>query len=171
MTISRRIALPLMVSLAALSLAACKGEDAKQETAASAAPDAKPDIKINDARIVLPGVAGNPGAAYFSLDNQSKSDVSIAAVAVTGAGRTEMHMTEGNEMKKVERADAGARTHLDFKPGSLHVMLFDLSGDLKAGGEAELTVIFTDGDKMSVKAKVQGAGEAAMGGMHEGQNH
>ncbi|MEQ1497082.1 MAG: copper chaperone PCu(A)C [Novosphingobium sp.] len=171
MTFASRIALPLIASLAVLSLSACKGEGDQTEAAASAAPEAKPDIKINGARVVLPGVPGNPGAAYFSLDNQSKDNVSIAAVAVAGVGRTEMHVTEGDAMKKVDRADASARTHLDFAPGKLHVMLFDFSGDMSAGDEVELTVTFADGDKLSVQAKVQAAGEAAMGGMSEGHDH
>lgn len=162
MIFASRIALPLFVSLAALSLAACSGESAQKEAAASAAPDAKPDIKINDARVVLPGVAGNPGAAYFSLDNQSKADVMIAAVAVQGAGRTELH---AGDMKVLDGGKASARTHLDFTPGGAHVMLFDISSDLTAGKETELTVIFADGDKMSVPAKVLTTGDAAMGGM------
>lgn len=157
-----RIALPLFASLALLGLSACKGEADKTEAAASAAPEGKPGVKINDARVVLPGVPGNPGAAYFSLDNQSNADVSIAAVAVQGVGRTELHAPD---MKVLDGGKASAKTHLDFKQGGAHIMLFDVSDTLKAGGETELTVTFADGDKMSVPAKVQSAGDAAMGGM------
>ena len=162
MPVSARFALPLAVSLAALSLSACSGEAAKPDAVASAAPDAKPGVKVTDARVVLPGVAGNPGAAYFSLDNQSNANVSIAAVTIDGIGRTEMH---AGDMKVVASGKAEAKTHLDFKQGGAHVMLFDVSDRLKPGDETELTVTFADGDKMTVSAKVEAMGTAAMGGM------
>ena len=164
MAFTARFALPLAVSLAALSLSACSGEADKPGAAASAAPDAKPGVKVTDARLVLPGVAGNPGAAYFSLENQSNASVSIAAVTIDGVGRTELHAAD---MKTVDAGKAEAKTHLDFKQGSAHVMLFDVSDRLKAGDETELTVTFADGDKMTVTAKVEAMGTAAMGGMEQ----
>lgn len=162
MSFSARFTLPLALSLAALSLSACSGEADKTAAAASAAPEAKPGVKVSDAKIVLPGVAGNPGAAYFILDNQSNASVSIAAVTVDGVGRTELHAAD---MKMIDAGKAEAKTHLDFKPGGAHVMLFDVSDRLKAGDETELTVTFSDGDKMTVSAKVEAMGTAAMGGM------
>jgi copper(I)-binding protein len=157
-----RIALPLFAGLAALSLVGCQSEAPKDEAVASAGPEAKPGVMVKDARVVLPGVGGNPGAAYFSLDNQSKAAVSIAAVAVEGVGRAELH---ASDMKVLDGGKAEAMTHLDFTPGGPHVMLFDVSDRLKAGDQTELTVIYSDGDKMSVPAKVEAMGSAAMGGM------
>ena len=162
MSFSARFALPLAVSLATLSLSACSGEADKPDAAASAAPESKPGVKVTDARVVLPGVAGNPGAAYFSLDNQSNAAVTVAAVSIDGVGRTELHAAD---MKVLDAGKAEAKTHLDFKPGGAHIMLFDVSDRLKAGDETELTVTFADGDKMTVSAKVEAMGTAAMGGM------
>jgi len=143
-------------------VAAVVAEAPKDEAAATAAPETKPGVTIKDARIVLPGVAGNPGAAYFSLVNQSKVAVSIAVVSVEGVGRTELHAPD---MKVLDGGKAEAMTHLDFVQGGPHVMLFDVSDRLKAGDQTELTVTFADGDKMSVPAKVEAMGAAAMGGM------
>ena len=158
---ARRIALPLLVAVAAMSLGACKGAD-KPESAASSAPEGKPGVTVKDARLVLPAVAGNPGAAYFSLDNQSKDVIGIAAVAVQGAGKTELHTAD---MKLFDHATADPRTTLTFEPGQAHVMVFDIGGDLKAGSETELTVTFTDGDKVSVPAKIEAMGAGAMADM------
>lgn len=163
MTKARHFALPLLIAVATVSLAACKGAD-KPETAASSAPEGKPGVTVSDARLVLPAVAGNPGAAYFSLENQSKEMVAIASVAVTGAGKTEIHTAD---MKPVDHAEAEPRTTLRFEPGKVHVMVFDVGADLKAGSETELTVIFADGDKVSVPAKIEAMGAAATGGMSE----
>ncbi len=144
-----------------MSLAACKGAD-KPEAAASSAPEGKPGVTVKDARLVLPAVPGNPGAAYFVLDNQSKDVIGIAAVAVEGAGKTELHTTD---MKAFDHATADPRTTLKFEPGQAHVMVFDVSADLKAGAETELTVTFTDGDKVSVPARIEAMGAGAMAAM------
>ena len=162
MPLFKRFALPMFAGIAALSLAACQSEAPSDEAAATAGPEAKPGVKITGARVVLPGVAGNPGAAYFSLDNQGDAAVTIAVVAVEGSGRTELH---AGDMKVLDGGKAEARTHLDFVQGGPHVMLFDVSDRLKAGDQTELTVTFSDGDKMSVPAKVESMGTAAMGAM------
>jgi len=160
-TKARHFALPLLIAVTTVSLGACKGAD-KPDAAASSAPEGKPGVKITDARLVLPAVVGNPGAAYFSLENQGKDVVGIASVAVTGAGRTELHT---GDMKQFDHATADPRTTLKFEPGQAHVMVFDVGADLKPGSETELTVTFTDGDKMSVPAKIEAMGSGAMADM------
>lgn len=163
---ARHFALPLVVFAATATLGGCKAAD-QPAAAASSAPAGKPGVTVADARLVLPAVPGNPGAAYFALDNESKDTVAIASVALTGAGKTEIHTAS---MNMVDRAEAEPRTTLTFAPGKLHVMVYDVNADLKAGSETELTVTFTDGTKASVPAKIEGAGEAAMGTM-SGMEH
>ena len=163
-TIARHIALPLLAIVATAALGACKGKDEPAAAASSAAPAGKPGVTISEARLVLPAVPGNPGAAYFDLANDSKDTVGVASVAVTGAGKTELHTTD---MKAVDHTAAEPRTVEKFAPGGLHVMVFDVSANLKAGDQTELTVTFTDGDKISVNAKIEAMGASAMGGMGE----
>lgn len=160
---AQQFAVPLAVMAAALSLGACQGKD-QPAAPATSAPETKPGVSAANARIVLPAVPGSPGAAYFLLDNQSKDTVSIASVAIDGTGKTEIHTAADGTMKPVDRVDAEPRTQIEFEPGKLHVMVFDLGG-LKPGNETELTMTFTDGDKLSIPAKVETMGDAAMGGM------
>ena len=160
MSRARHFALPLIVLAATITLGGCKGAD-QPAAAASSAPEGKPGVTVNGARLVLPAVPGNPGAAYFALDNQSNGTVAIASVAIEGAGKTEIHTPD---MKLIDQAEAEPRTVLKFERGQTHVMVFDVTGALKAGAQTELTVTFSDGDKVSVPARIQGAGEAAMGG-------
>ena len=157
---ARHFALPLVVFAATVMLGGCKAAD-QPAAAASSAAAGIPGVTLAGARLVLPAVPGNPGAAYFALDNESKSTVAIVSVAIAGAGKTEMHTPD---MKTVDRAEAEPRTTLTFAPGKLHAMVFDVSAELQAGTQTELTVTFSDGDKVSVPAQIQGAGEAAMGG-------
>jgi periplasmic copper chaperone A len=158
---AHRIALPLFIAIAAASVGACKGGE-KPAAPATSAPEGKPGVTVTNARLVLPAVPGNPGAAYFAIDNQSKDVIGIATVAVQGAGKTELHTAD---MKVFDHATADPRTTLKFEPGQAHVMVFDVGANLKAGAETELTVTFTDGDKLSVPAKIEAMGAGAMAAM------
>ena len=162
MTTARHFALPLLAALATVTLGACKGAEQPAAAASSTAPEGKPGVTISEARLVLPAVPGNPGAAYFALANESKDTVGVASVSVTGAGKTELHTAD---MKAVDHTAAEPHTTEVFAPGGLHVMVFDVSPELKAGNETELTVTFTDGDKVSVPAKIEAMGAAAMDSM------
>ncbi len=163
---ARRIALPLFVLASVLSVAACKEGPDKPEAAASGAIEAKPGVKVSEARLVLPAVSGNPAAAYLVIDNQTKETVSIAAIAIKGAGKAEMHTMEADAMKSTDRVDVDAGTMMKFEPGKLHVMVFELGTDLVPDGETEFTLTFTDGDKTSIPARIEAMGDAAMGGMN-----
>jgi periplasmic copper chaperone A len=152
--------------LAALALAACQQPPAAPEaTESAAAPEAKPGIAMAAGRLVLPAVAGNPGAAYFEIDNRSSATVSIAGIAIDGVEKTEMHQTVGSAMAGVDGVEIAPGTSMTFEPGKLHVMAFNLAKTLKPGGTTEMTVTFADGDKVSTPLKIEPAGGAGMGGM------
>ena len=166
---SRLIALPLVLALVPLS--ACQQQDAKQDAAPASAPEAKPGLQLSEGRLVLPAVKGNPAAAYFKLDNSGSGSTSIAAIAIEGAVKSEVHQTIADTMTAVDRIDVDPGSGLDFKPGELHVMAFDLDPKLVAGGVTEMTITFVDGDKLSAPLKIQSAGQANMGGMDHGSGH
>lgn len=132
-------------------------------TASEQAPDARPGIVASDARLVLPAVAGRPGAAYFTVRNTGTATATLVAAHVQGAGKTEMHRTEGGSMSAVDRLEVVPSGALTFAPGNLHAMVFDLDPALKPGGKSELTLTFSDGDKVSIPLAVE-----TMGQMHEG---
>jgi copper(I)-binding protein len=161
---ARRFALPLAVSLSLLALGAC-GQEAKQaEPTATSAPEGKEGVAVTGGTFLMPVVSGNPGAAYFVIDNQSSNTVSIAAIAIDGVGKTEIHQTMGGEMKPVDRIDVEPKVAMKFERGGLHVMAFEVDGKLKAGDTTEMTITFTDGDKASVPLKIEAMGAAATHG-------
>lgn len=166
MIAARRFALPLAASLAVMALGACSKEAKEAEKpAATGAPEAKEGISVSGGMFMLPAVSGNPGAAYFVLDNQGANTVSIASVAIDGVGKTEIHQTMGGQMKPVDRIDVEPKVAMKFERGGLHVMAFDLDGKLKAGDSTEMTITFSDGDKVSAPLKIEAMGAGAMGGM------
>ena len=166
MTIARRFALPLAASLSVLALAACGGAKDEEKAAPTAAPEAKPGISISAGKMILPAVSGNPGGVYFTLENGGEAKVAIASIAIDGVGKTEDHETVGGQMKPVERLDVEGKSTLKFERGGLHVMAFELDGKLQAGGTTEMTVTFSDGDKVSAPLKLE-----SMGGMDHGSSH
>lgn len=168
-----RAPLALICSVAlACGLSACgKTPDSPTESneASVSGPDAKPGMVASDGKLVLPVIAGRPGAVYFTVRNDGAQPVTLAGVHVSGAGKAEMHQTNGGSMSKVDSLPVDPGASMIFAPGGLHVMAFDISPELKAGGNAELTLTFSDGDKLSMPLKVEamGAGDAdAMEGMH-----
>ncbi|MDG2002678.1 MAG: copper chaperone PCu(A)C [Novosphingobium sp.] len=147
--------------IAMLSLAGCQQSDqaaqAPQESAAPA-PDAKPGLSTSDGILTLPVVAGRPGAAYFTLANGSENAVELAAVHVEGAIGAEMHETTGGTMAKLASLPIEPGESIAFARGGKHVMVFDLSDELKPGGTTEMTLSFTDGDKLSAPLAIEDMG-------------
>jgi hypothetical protein len=148
---------------ALLALSACGSEPAADApTQAASAPEAKPGLSLTGGRLVLPAVKGNPAAAYFRLANTADKPATIAAVDVAGAGMAMLHET----VTKDGRASMGDLASpqvkpgetLAFAPGGKHVMVMDLPADWKAGGTAEMTLIFSDGDKLSAPLAIEAPG-------------
>ncbi|MFM5950555.1 MAG: copper chaperone PCu(A)C [Novosphingobium sp.] len=165
---ARRFALPLAAALSLAALGACDGAKQAEKPEATKAPEGKPGISVADGKLILPAVSGNPGAAYFALDNQSANTVSIAAIAIAGVGKTEVHQTMGGSMKPVDRIDVEPKITLKFEQGGLHVMAFDVEPRLEVGQTTELTITFADGDKVSAPLKIEAMGTAMD---HAGSDH
>src|SRR5688500_18227115 len=94
MTKSIRAALALALA-AALPAA---GSDAPDEAASN--PDAPEGIAVTNGRLMLPAVAGNPGAVYFDVANSGTSNKVIRAASVAGAGSAMLHATVDGTMQE-----------------------------------------------------------------------
>lgn len=170
MTLLRSTAASLALVFALSALGGCKQEARTQAQAASTATaEAPANVTISDARLILPAVKGNPGAAYFTVANGSTGTKAISAITIEGTAKAEMHQTVGTAMNAVDRVDIAPGTSIVFEPGKFHVMAFDLDAGLKSGGQTGLTVQFADGSKATAPMKVEAAGAGAMhdmGSMH-----
>ena len=142
-----------------LSLAACsRGADQAVKS-----DEANPTgLTISNARLMLPPVAGNPAAIYFDLKNVGTRAVAVRRADVADAKSASMHdMMEYD--REMTMADMGPLTvpvgqTVKFEPGGKHVMVFDLSPEVKAGGTTEMTLTVAGGDKVSFDVPVQAAG-------------
>lgn len=156
---------PALLALgAALALAGCQQQAQKP---ADPSPEAKPGLALSDGRLILPVVAGRPGAAYFALNNGGTATTTVAAVHIEGAEKAEMHETMGGSMAPLASLEVKPGETVRFEPGGKHVMAFGLKPDLTAGGTAEITLTFADGDKLSAPLKLEARGDAdAHGAAH-----
>ncbi len=165
---ARKSATFATISLSVLALAACHkspepGDQAStpapgEAMVAPAGPDAKPGTSAEAARLVLPVVAGRPAAVYFRFTNSSDKPVVIAAVHVEGAASAEMHKTEGGKMSGVKTLPVKPGETVTFAPGGYHVMAFGLDKSLASGGSSELTLTFSDSDKISMPLAIEKMG-------------
>ncbi|HET9629598.1 MAG TPA: copper chaperone PCu(A)C [Novosphingobium sp.] len=151
-------------TLAMLGACGKNSPDVAQTETATAAPETKPGLALSGGKLVLPAVKGNPAAAYFTLANGSGKPVSIAAIEVAGAGMAMMHETKQvaghSEMVMLDNPTIAPGASLVFARGGKHVMVMDPPADLKPGETVELTLTFSDGDKLSAPLGIVGpAGE------------
>jgi len=141
----------LALTIASLGPAGC-GEGAAVE----AEDTATAGIEITNARLMLPAVAGNPGAVYFDVVNSSDSNMVIRAASVADAGSAMMHTGDMQEMTQVM---VGPGETVKFEPGGQHIMAMDLADTVTAGGKADVTVTFVGGDEVTFPAEVRAAGD------------
>ena len=148
------------LALATFGLAACGGEEAAENDASDTSAEG---ISITDARLILPAVAGNPGAVYFTIKNDGERDRFIRAASVDGAQSAVLHQmgTWNNQpsMDEVFQVPVKAGQELKFEPGGLHVMANGLPETLAPGGTAQVTVTFVGGKTAAFPAEVRAAGD------------
>lgn len=157
---------PVLLLVLAASLAGCgsqetpgAGSDASQP---AAVPDAKPGLSLTNGKLVLPAVKGNPAAAYFTLANNGPKPATIAAVDVAGAGMVMLHQTmqmDGHStMQDMAAPQLKPGETLTFAPGASHVMVDAVPAEWKPGGTTEITLTFSDGDKLSAPLAIEAPG-------------
>ncbi len=145
----------IALSIVAIGPTACS--EAPEQT--DAGPEAPEGISVTNARLMLPAVAGNPGAAYFDVVNSGTSARVVRAVSVAGAGSTMLHTTVDGAMQEAAQVLVPAGETVKLEPGATHAMAMDLADTVTAGSKAEVTVTFVGGDKISFAADVRAAGD------------
>ena len=143
-----------------LALAACGGEPA---AIVEAEPEGIPGLSVENARLVLAPVSGNPAAAYFDLTYEGEKGLSIRRADVAGAEEAQLH-AYGEWEGRMQMAEAlpiaiTKGTEIAFEPGGYHVMAFNLDDSIEAGGTVEITLTVSGGDKYSFDAEVRAAGD------------
>jgi periplasmic copper chaperone A len=118
-------------------------------------------LTANGGWVRLPAVKGQPGAAYFTVTGGPEAD-RLVLVTADLAIRSEMHESiKSGGMMSMKPVEGGvaipASGTVTFKPGGLHVMLFDIRPDLAPPGPMALSLRFASGTTLTIDAKVNAA--------------
>lgn len=124
-----------------------------------AATSAADDVTVVDpyVRAVPPGQPNS--ASFMKLQNTSTTKHAIvkAESPVSKVVELHTHIMEGGlmKMRQVKQIDVPAQGQTRLKPGGLHVMFIGLKSELKPGQIVPVTLIFEDGSKTTIQARVR----------------
>ncbi|MBK9781441.1 MAG: copper chaperone PCu(A)C [Anaerolineales bacterium] len=135
----------LLVLLAVVSLTACSTSSGT--------------LTVNDAWARTASMGEN-GAAYFIIENGTKSDDMLLSASSDIAEATEIHMSMADSngvmsMNMQEMVEIPAKGTIEFKTGGLHVMFINLNRDLKVGDSFSLILNFKNAGSMTIEIPVR----------------
>ena len=116
-------------------------------------------ITVRDAWI-RPTAAGENGAVYFVLENDSREQDELSGASSDLADAVEIHessMASGTDvmqMGQVPSVTLDTGSEVTFEPGGLHVMMVGLKKELKVGDVIELTLHFKKHTDIPVSVSV-----------------
>ena len=94
----------------------------------------------------------------MTITGSSQADA-LTGASVTFAASAEVHQTTSMSgmmgMSPVDKIDVPAGQAVKLQPGGYHVMIMNLTADLKAGDTVEITLTFRNAGKVTVKAEVK----------------
>ncbi len=106
-----------------------------------------------------PALKGDNGAAFFTVDNGLGQPVGLTSANGDIAATVEVHLSKMEvgvmKMEPQERVEIPAKGKLEFKPGSYHIMLINLSRDLKIGDTFNLNLVFDTGETLPIIVTVK----------------
>lgn len=122
-------------------------------------------VKVDGAWIRLPAVAGQPGAAYFTLHGGREAET-LVSVSTRAADRAEIHESTKDsngvvKMAPLASVDLPVGAQVKFVPGGRHVMLFGMVPNVHAGEKVPLTLRFASGHAVTAVADVAVPGAEA----------
>lgn len=106
-----------------------------------------------------PGYKAGTSGIFFNIENPMQENDVLVEAKSTAAKVVELHQSsvENGVMKMthLEEIDIPAKTAVEFKPGSYHVMLINLVEDLSPGDTFELILVFKNAGEVSVSVPVE----------------
>ncbi|MBE0539316.1 MAG: copper chaperone PCu(A)C [Ignavibacterium sp.] len=116
-------------------------------------------IKIVDPWMRV-GAQGQATGLFFKIENNSDKADTLYKVEFEPAGLVQIHETydAGNDMmgmREVGNIIIPAKSTVELKPGSYHVMLMKLKNDIKKGSVGNVTLYFKQAGKIMIKAEAK----------------
>ncbi|KZN29417.1 copper chaperone PCu(A)C [Pseudoalteromonas luteoviolacea] len=154
----RTVALISLLSFSSYSAAHNHQHDGHQHGSHQHTSHNSASLQVSNAKIRAFLPAAKSTAGYLTLDNKTKKPITIVKAKIEGLGRVEIHEhIHSNGMMKmqpVKNLVVPANGQVEFKPGGYHLMAFEPKVKLKVGETRNLTLYFSDGEKVENKIKV-----------------
>ena len=121
-----------------------------------------PAVTVRDAWVREPMGGRTMTGAFAVVENAGATPKAIVAASSDISDKVELHEMKNENgmmrMSPVKKMDVPAKGTLELKPGSFHVMLFDVKRKIADGEKISLTFTFDDGSKVTTEAQVRKAG-------------
>lgn len=116
-------------------------------------------IKIVDPWMRV-GAQGQATGLFFKIENNSDKPDTLYKIDFELAGLVQIHETynAGNDMvgmREVGKIVIPAKSTIELKPGSYHVMMMKLKQDIKKGFVGDVTLYFKKAGKIMIKVEAK----------------
>lgn len=147
----------LLIILSATFLNSCEEKKAPEQNKTNKLSNNP--IVVSDAWI-RPGAMNRNTAAFLKITNNTEKDDTLFDVSSDLAKVTQIHETydKGNDMRgmrHIEQLLIPAKSTIELKPGSFHVMLIGLNKDLSKNDSGSITLKFRAHKPMKISGKVK----------------
>jgi copper(I)-binding protein len=112
-----------------------------------------PQITIEDPYAELSPLFIGSGSFYMTIQNAGGRDKLVGVTASLPKTVIEIHDVRDNRMVRLEEIAVPARDTVELKPGSLHMMIFNMPKTIKEGSEVTLTLRFERSGERTVPVR------------------
>lgn len=116
-------------------------------------------VTLHDAWVREPMGNRNTTGAFVVVENNTDKPLAIVAASSDISDKVELHEMKNDggmmQMSPVSKIPVPAHGKVELKPGSFHVMLFDMKKKTADGDKIKLTLTMDDGTKVTTEAAVR----------------
>ncbi|MDG4864107.1 copper chaperone PCu(A)C [Streptomyces sp. T-3] len=158
---NRRTTLAAAIALTgSLALAGCSSSDdgntkSKETPKASGQAAAKPQLSVSGGFMPEPTMPDMAGG-FLTITNKGAAD-KLTSVTADFAGKSEIHETVDQKMKKVESFDIPANGELKLERGGNHIMFLDVKKKPKKGDKVTVELHFAESAPIKAELEVMDA--------------
>jgi len=122
-------------------------------------PAAQAEVTVNNPWVAEAPPTAMALAGFMTLENSDAVDRKLVRADAPGFDRVELHRSmEVDGVHQMKRQDAivvPANGTATLAPGGYHVMLIGVQEPRRAGDEIPITLVFEDGEEMTVSVPVK----------------
>jgi len=119
--------------------------------AAAGCTSSPPQITIEGQYAELSPLFIGSGSFYMMIRNSGGRDKLVGVAASLPGTVIELHEVRDNRMVRIEEVPIPARDTVEFQPGSLHIMIFNMPKTIQKGSELSLTLRFQRSGERTVQ--------------------